>query len=77
MAKTKEKLIDFRKDPSTLSSTIIDGQAVDVMERYKYLSIISDDKLTFDPQVDAVCKNLISTCSFIGNYIIFKSTRLL
>ena len=55
VSKTKEMHIDFRKKPSVTSPVIINDQAVEVVQQYKYLGTIIDNKLTFEPQVDAVC----------------------
>ena len=55
VSKTKEMHIDFRKNPSVISPVIINDQAVEVVKQYKYLGTIIDNKLTFEPQVDAVC----------------------
>ena len=48
MTKTKELLIDFRKQPPAVSSITIDGEIVERVEKYKYLGIILDNKLKFD-----------------------------
>lgn len=54
--KTKEMLIDFSTNSHAVSSTLINDQTIEVVKQYKYLGIIIDDKLTFEPQVDAICK---------------------
>ena len=51
MAKTKELLIDFRKQPPAVSPITIDGEIVERFEKYKYLGIILDNKLKFDSNV--------------------------
>lgn len=43
-----------RRPPPILPS-VINGQAVEVVQQYKYLGTIIDDKLTFEPNTDAVC----------------------
>ncbi|KAK7884958.1 hypothetical protein WMY93_028081 [Mugilogobius chulae] len=55
VAKTKEMCIDFRKSSSVLSPALIDGQVVEVVQEYKYLGVMMDNKLTFESQVDAIC----------------------
>ena len=48
VTKTKELLIDFRKQPPAVSPITIDGE---IVEKYKYLGIILDNKLKFDSNV--------------------------
>ena len=51
MAKTKELLFDFRKQPPAVSPITIDGEIVERVEKFKYLGIILDNKLKFDSNV--------------------------
>ena len=51
VTKTKELLIDFRKQPPAVSPITIDGEIVERVENYKYLGIILDNKLKFDSNV--------------------------
>ena len=48
VSKTKELLIDFRKQPLSVSSITIDGEIAERVEKYKYLEIILENKLKFD-----------------------------
>ena len=59
VAKTKELLIDFRKQPLAVSPITIDGEIVERVEKYKYLGIILDNKLKFDSNVLSIYKNVI------------------
>lgn len=56
VSKTKEMLIDFRKNQSVISPLVIEDQAFELVHNYKYLGTNIDDKLCFDFHVDAVCK---------------------
>ena len=56
VTKTKEIIIDFRRNPPSLSPTFICDQAIEVVKQYKYLGITIDDKLTFEQHVDHICK---------------------
>lgn len=56
VAKTKEMCIDFRKNPTVISPVVMDNQAVELVQQYKYLGTVVDNKLCFEPHVDAVCK---------------------
>ncbi len=47
---------DFRKNPSVISPFIIANQTVELVHNYKYLGTNTDNKLSFDFHVDAVCK---------------------
>ena len=53
---TKEMLINFGRSPVALSPAYINDQPVEQVEQYKYLGTVIDSKLSFEPQVDAVCK---------------------
>ena len=44
MTKTKEILIDLRKQPPAASPITIDGEIVKRVEKYKYLGITLDNK---------------------------------
>lgn len=54
--KTKEMYINFGRSPVSLPPALINSQAVDQVENYKYLGTVIDNKLRFESQVDAVCK---------------------
>ena len=58
MTKTKELLIDFRKQPPAVSPITIDGEIVERVEKYKYLGIILDNTLKFDSNVLNVHKKM-------------------
>ncbi|KAK7901264.1 hypothetical protein WMY93_018033 [Mugilogobius chulae] len=67
VAKTKEMCIDFRKSSSVLSPALIDGQVVEVVQEYKYLGVMMDNKLTFESQVDAICSKAHQRMHFLRN----------
>ena len=60
MTKTKELLIDFRKQPPAVSPITIDGEIVEKVEKYKYLGIILGNKLKFDSNVLSIYENVIT-----------------
>ena len=49
-------VFDFRKSPAVIAPVLINDQAVEIVQQYKYLGMVIDNKLTFEPQVDAICK---------------------
>ncbi len=53
---TKEMTIDIRKNPSVMSPFSVANQTVELLHNYKYLGTNTDNKLSFDCHVDAVCK---------------------
>lgn len=55
VSKTKELIIDFRKQSPSLPLTIINGQPIEIVKEYKYLGTIIDSKLCFESHTDAVC----------------------
>ena len=56
VSKTKEMMIDFRKTRPTTVPLSINDQAVESVQQYRYLGTVIDDRLSFEHQVDAVCK---------------------
>ena len=55
--KTKEILVDFRKNPETVPDLMINGECVERVKEYKYLGLIVDDKLVFDSNVAKIHKS--------------------
>ena len=52
--KTKELVIDFRKNAPPVSDLFIDGVKVERVHEYKYLGTILDDKLNFNANTDFI-----------------------
>ena len=52
--KTKEMLIDFRKNPPSVPYVEIDDKIVERVENYKYLGTVIDSSLAFNKNVDAM-----------------------
>lgn len=48
--------IDFRLSHPSPDSTVIDGREVEVVESYKYLGTIIDNKLTFESNTNTIYK---------------------
>lgn len=69
VAKTKNMRFDFRRKPSALPCTIINGSAVETVNQYKYLGIILDDKLTFEANTDRICKKVNQKLFYLRKYI--------
>ena len=61
VTKTKELVIDFRKQPPAVSPITIDGEIVERVKKYKYLGIILDNKLKFDSNMP----NIYEKCQYI------------
>ena len=56
VSKTKELLIDFRRNPSPVPSLVIDGVNVERVTEYKYLGTVVDDKLNFNANTTLIQK---------------------
>ena len=54
--KTKEMVIDFRKTSHSIIPTTVKGSLVELVESYKYLGTVIDNKLNHDLNTSAVCK---------------------
>ena len=57
VSKTKEILIDFRKNPQPVPNLLIDDEPVERVSEYKYLGMVVDDKLVFDNNVTKIHKS--------------------
>ena len=56
-SKTKDMVIDFRrKQPGSPPPTYIKGSSIEVVDHYKYLGTVIDNKLKFDINTDAICR---------------------
>ena len=54
--KTKEMIIDFYEKKTILEPIMINNTAVDVVQSYKYLGSIIDDKLNGNENIEKVYK---------------------
>ena len=52
--KTKEMLIDFRKNPPPVPYLEIDGKIVERVDEYKYLGTVIKNSLAFNKNVDTI-----------------------
>ena len=56
MTKTKELIVDFRRQEHSPGKTIIHNNEVETVSKYKYLGTIFDDKLKWDDNTDEIVK---------------------
>ncbi len=56
LSKTKDMIIDFRKQAHPHEVTSIISQKIESVQSYKYLGTIIDSKLNFEVNCEAVCK---------------------
>ncbi len=77
--KTKDMIIDFRKNPTDISPVVINDHVVEVVHQFKYLCTVIDEKLTFEAHVNDLCKKahqhmfyLRKLCSFYMNSTFMK-----
>ncbi len=63
ISKTKDMVIDIRKQAGTPGNTIIKGQTFKLVQTYKYLGTIIDSSLRFEANCEAVCRR--GTASFL------------
>lgn len=64
MTKTKDICIDFRCHHPSPADTIINGQEAEIVESYKYLDTIIDNKMTFDRITDMMIFRLRKPARF-------------
>ena len=56
MTKTKEMIVDFRRQEHSPGKTIIHNNEVEIVSNYKYLGTIFDDKLKWDDNTEEIVK---------------------
>ena len=59
MSKTKDMIIDFRKSTPNPKLLHIEGNVIDLVENHKYLGTVFDNKLSFQPNADAISKKVL------------------
>ena len=68
VAKTKEVVVDFRRDRPKLTPLVVKGEAVEMVDQYKYLGSIIDNKLNWSANAQALVRK--------GNQRLFFLRRL-
>ncbi len=66
VSKTKEMTVDCGNNPNVMPPVVIVDQAKEIVQQYKYLGTITDDKLTFEHNFDAVCNKTYQRLYFLG-----------
>jgi len=56
IAKTKQLVVDFRKQPTHPKPVSIRGIEVDIVEEYKYLGVHTDNKMDWTKNTEALYK---------------------
>lgn len=56
VTKTKEFIIDFRKDRPKPKASVIHGQEVEIVNSSKYLGTIFNSQLMFDTNTESIIK---------------------
>ena len=54
--KTKEMIIDFRRNKNTLQPLTLENEEIERVDHYKYLGVMIDSKLSFSKHVDYIYK---------------------
>lgn len=63
--KTKDMVNDYRRSPPSLWMTTIKGLNIEIVRTHKYLGVVIDNKLTFQPNALAVCKKVQQRLFFL------------
>ena len=69
-SKTKEMAIDFRRDKA-FRSTVIQGQPIQSVHEYKYLGVVLDHKLKWEPYTELIQKKGQQRLYFLKKLISF------
>ena len=64
-SKTKEMVVDFRRSKATTLPVSIEGVNVEVVDTYKYLGVLLDNKLDWSANTDAIYKKGQSRLYFL------------
>ena len=69
VTKTKEMIVDFRQQAICRYPIFINSEIVEIVETYKYLGIIIDDKLKWDRNTDLLLYviKVFKGCTFYRN----------
>ena len=70
--KTKELIIDFRKNSAPKTQLQIEGEDVEIVTSYKYLGVTIDHKLTWNNHAEKLVKNIHSRIYFLRKLNSFK-----
>ena len=62
VTKTKEMIVDFRRQEHSPGKTIIHNNEVEIVSKYKYLGTIFDDKLKWDDDTEEIVKSGCISC---------------
>ena len=65
VTKTKELIIDFRKEKEQMQPIVIKGENVEVVNQYKYLGVTIDSKLNWSEHMQKVYKKAQSRMFFL------------
>ena len=75
VTKAKEMFIDFNKHGGCRTATTIHGQPVEVVQEYKYLGTVMDDKLRFDSNTEVILKKCQQRQYFLRKLYSFGVSR--
>ena len=56
MTKTKEMIVDFRRQEHSPGKILIHNNEVDIVSKYKHIGTMFDDKLTWDDNTEEIVK---------------------
>jgi len=74
VSKTKEIVIDFRKNKSPLSPLSVKGQTVQQVDSFKFLGLHISNQLTWDINTSVVCKKAHQRLYFLRQLKKFRMT---
>ena len=72
LSKTKDMIIDFRRSVPIPQFTTIEGIEIDLVESYKYLGTVFDNRLCFQNNTDAISKKVQQRLYFLRKMNYFK-----
>ena len=73
VSKTKEMIIDFRRQKSTPTPLVINNETVEIVHTYKYLGFTVDDKLNWHEHCNELIKKINKRMYFLRKLKSFTS----
>ena len=67
VSKTKEMVVDFRRKKSPVQFIMMKGEPIEMVDDYKYLGVVLDNKLNWASHADLVYKKIQTRLFFSGN----------
>ena len=76
MKKTKEMVIDFRRNENPLTPVLINNGEFERVESYKYLGVTLENVLNWNPHIVTLLKKLNTRLYFLRTFNFFHVDKM-